>query len=415
MGPVMNLNMGKTAAAFVAPALVLAAGAWMAMPHGGFKEPASILPLAPYLVAVPGALMGWWFNRGRAVFLLALLVVAHGTLNALVPGPPGPGVNGQVIYAALCVVLPINIAVFAFAEERGIFTIHGLSRAVAILVQVALLAAIAGAGSAAQKTAAEFLHFRIAAPEFDAWTYITQPGILVFAIAACALTARLAVTKAAMVGGALGALIACALALHMIGRDTAPAVFLTVAALLVVLAIVQDAYRMAYIDELTSLPARRALTADMKNLGGCYAIAMLDVDHFKKFNDTYGHDVGDQVLQMVASTLSGVRGGGRSFRYGGEEFTVIFAGKTVDEAWDHLEELRERVAAGRFTLRAKDRPKHKPETPRRNKAGNDEVGVNISIGVAEKKPATANPEDVLKAADKALYRAKKAGRNRVSR
>lgn len=413
----MNLNWGKTASAFLGPMLLLAVGLWMAAPHGGFKAPttAAILPLAPYLVAVPGALMALWFNQGRVVFLLAVLMLTHGTLSALTPGAPGTGADGQVIYAALCVAVPINIVAFSLNAERGLLTTYGLTRAAAILIQAAAITVVSGAGPDARKTAAELLHIRLFAPDFDAWTYITQPGILVFTVAALTMGARSAMTRTNLDGGALGALAASALALHMIDKGGATAVFLTVAALMIVLAVVKDAYRMAFIDELTGLPARRALAAAMKNLNGRYAIAMLDVDHFKKFNDTHGHDVGDQVLQMVASKLGAVTGGGRAFRYGGEEFTVLFPGKTIDEVWNNLEKLRESVAAGRFTLRDKDRPRQKPETPRRRKTGADEIGVNISIGVAEKKAPLSTADAVIRAADKALYKAKENGRNQVSR
>jgi len=75
------------------------------------------------------------------------------------------------------------------------------------------------------------------------------------------------------------------------------------------------------------LPSRRALIERLPSLGRRYTVAMVDVDHFKNFNDTYGHDAGDQVLRMVASRLGEVSGGGTAFRYGGEEFTILFPGK----------------------------------------------------------------------------------------
>jgi GGDEF domain-containing protein len=88
---------------------------------------------------------------------------------------------------------------------------------------------------------------------------------------------------------------------------------------------------------------------------------MADVDHFKRFNDRYGHDVGDQVLKMLAAWLAKAGGGGKAFRYGGEEFTLIFAGKTAEEATPQLEPEREAIAASEFTVRGKDRPRRKPK------------------------------------------------------
>jgi PleD family two-component response regulator len=142
---------------------------------------------------------------------------------------------------------------------------------------------------------------------------------------------------------------------------------------------------------------------------------MVDVDHFKKFNDTHGHDVGDQVLRLVATRLAGVGGSGIAFRYGGEEFTILFPGKDADEALPHLEELRADIAAYRMTLRAPDRPRRTRSGKRRRGAsgGTKQLAVTVSIGVASRTPRHDAPEAVIKAADRALYRAKRGGRNRV--
>ena len=123
------------------------------------------------------------------------------------------------------------------------------------------------------------------------------------------------------------------------------------AGLVLVFAVLEHGYDIAYRDELTGLPGRRAFNNVMEQLGGTYAIAMCDVDHFKRFNDTYGHDAGDQVLRMVAAKLSQVGGGGRAFRYGGEEFLVVFRGRSAREAEPFVESLRRSIADGGFVLR----------------------------------------------------------------
>src|SRR3990170_147382 len=117
---------------------------------------------------------------------------------------------------------------------------------------------------------------------------------------------------------------------------------------------------MAFRDELTRLPGRRALNEALQQTGGQYAVAMVDVDHFKKFNDTYGHDVGDQVLKMVAARLDEVTGGGRAFRYGGEDLRVWFGGKRGDGALPPLALLRATIKDTRFPLRGPSRPRKKP-------------------------------------------------------
>ena len=99
----------------------------------------------------------------------------------------------------------------------------------------------------------------------------------------------------------------------------------------------------------------------MAGLGPRYVLAMGDVDHFKSFNDTHGHDIGDQVLKLVAARLAEVEGGGRAFRYGGEEFTVLFDDATLEQAMPHLEATRASVEAYRMAVRSEARPKEQEQ------------------------------------------------------
>ena len=136
-----------------------------------------------------------------------------------------------------------------------------------------------------------------------------------------------------------------------------PATFCTAAGLIITFSILQDSYNMAFRDDLTGIPSRRALNESLHGIGRRYAMAMLDIDHFKRFNDTYGHDVGDQVLKMVAKKMLAVGGGGKAFRYGGEEFTILFPGKRVADALPHLENVRQSIEEYRLAIRSDDRPK----------------------------------------------------------
>lgn len=177
--------------------------------------------------------------------------------------------------------------------------------------------------------------------------------------------------------------------------------------------VVEHSFRLAYIDELTEIPGRRALVEDIQDRGSVFTLAMLDVDHFKQFNDTHGHEVGDQVLRMVAARLATVGNGGTAYRYGGEEFTVVFPGKTADEVTPELERLRTLVENSPMVLRAADRPEKKPKAPKRaKKKKNPSVNVTISVGAATRKQ-DEHWERVMKRADQALYKAKEEGRNRV--
>ena len=181
------------------------------------------------------------------------------------------------------------------------------------------------------------------------------------------------------------------------------------------ISLAHEGYHMAFRDELTGLPGRRALNERLQRMGRVYTLAMADVDHFKKFNDTHGHDVGDQVLRLVASRLSKVTGGGRAYRYGGEEFALVFAGKTAEECVPHVEAVREMIANYVMHLRDQHNRPQDDTAGRQRRAGSGggTVSVTISIGVAERQADHRNPEAVLKSADQALYSAKGAGRNCV--
>lgn len=178
---------------------------------------------------------------------------------------------------------------------------------------------------------------------------------------------------------------------------------------------VHESFNMAFKDDLTGLPGRRALNEHLAKLGRQYTLAMMDVDHFKKFNDTYGHDIGDQVLKMVAHQISLVNGGGKAYRYGGEEFTIVFANKSVNETLSHLEDVRTSIESEIMLLSPEvvEQLNAAPGKGKKKKHSG-EVSVTISIGAAERSEALKQTEQVLKAADDALYRAKKAGRNQVS-
>ncbi|MCP1727209.1 diguanylate cyclase (GGDEF)-like protein [Natronospira proteinivora] len=165
------------------------------------------------------------------------------------------------------------------------------------------------------------------------------------------------------------------------------------------------AWALAFIDELTGLPNRRALDYRLRRRQ--LAIAMVDVDHFKKFNDTWGHDAGDEVLRWVAHTLSRRSQGAKAYRYGGEEFAIVFRTAHPAKAGKHLEALRRNLYENHFKLRG----------PRRNrkyrgKGGGKPVRITASFGLAMARSGEA-PAETMRRADAALYRAKRNGRNRV--
>jgi len=186
----------------------------------------------------------------------------------------------------------------------------------------------------------------------------------------------------------------------------------TVIGLITLYSVYKLYWQNVYIDELTGIPNRRALNEHLKKLGRKYSIAMLDIDNFKKFNDNYGHTEGDNVLRFVAIHLK-ISSKSKVFRYGGEEFSIIYPGRKADEVVWQLEQMREELAKSHFFIRMSETNRSKRSEVDRGKSSPNgkKAKVTISIGIAQRGDKLRTPEDVIKAADKALYSAKKKGRN----
>ncbi|HET7151439.1 MAG TPA: GGDEF domain-containing protein [Candidatus Acidoferrum sp.] len=379
-------------------------GAWLVLAAWGLQQEESArLAVAPYarffcFGALAGAvLVSWYYSQGRVLFsavVVGLTVWGVRTLPA----------SAEVSELAAAFLLPLNIALFASLSERGTVTLSGLWKMVLITIEsagVVMLGELRGGRLEA------FLRWG-QDPSGATWIPLTQE--ILFAAAALALLGLAAIRRTRVEAGLFWVLVAAFMGLRRAGREDEPLFYFGAAGLILVYTVLEHGYEIAHHDELTGLPGRRALKEVMLELGGRYAVAMCDVDHFKTFNDTFGHDAGDQVLRFIGSKLSQVGGGARAFRYGGEEFTVVFPGRTAEEAQPFVESLREAIATSGFGLRAPGRPEKKPEHA---SEGQIFVTITISIGVAENSKKLSTPELVLEAADGALYRAKEAGRNCV--
>ena len=258
------------------------------------------------------------------------------------------------------------------------------------------------------------LHDILALGSINGWslTLPVQPLTLMTVFATCFFLCTRALRGGTpFYSGLLGALIATTGAVVTQGFSSECFVLATAFSLL--LSAVEMSHDLAFRDALTGLPGRRALEEAFRRIGRPYVLAMVDVDHFKRFNDTYGHDAGDEALRMVGAELSRVEMGGRAFRYGGEEFTILFAGKTLEEVEDAIESVRERIAKRPFAIRHQDRPQKKPKRIKATTKKTPTTSVTVSIGVADATEKLDKPTSIIKRADQRLYTAKKAGRNRV--
>ncbi len=359
----------------------------------------------PYTVLAAALLLGFRFNRSRLVFTVALLAITQYVLDGGVATP-----EQRLFFHATTFLLPFNLALVALLPERGTVTPAGLVRWVLIAVQVMVVAFLARSFPA---DATALLRTRFLPSVLTAWTPLAQPAVAAFLAIGTLLVLAWLREPQSPVRAYAYALIAAFLCLTWKATGPGQEIWLATSGLVLVVAVVEASYMMAYRDGLTELPGRRALNEALPRLSGQFTVAMVDVDHFKRFNDQYGHDAGDHVLRLVAARLAHAPGGATAYRYGGEEFALIFSGKGAEECLPHLEELRETVETSHFTMRRRFRPRNKPPAPKGRKT-REAIIITVSIGVAEKNHRHSTPDQVVQAADKALYRAKESGRNRVS-
>ena len=300
-----------------------------------------------------------------------------------------------------------------FITERGLRSGRGML--VVALVPVLLFASwwIVGHTPAGAYVR---LHEQLSLNPFPGYLLsLRGTGVMVTAIAAG--LALLVLQGGEDAAALVGALLFVFVALALFDRPGMVVVMLTAAGLNLGISLLRSSHEMAFRDELTGLLGRRALNDRLKGLGRRYVIAMVDVDHFKQFNDTWGHDVGDDVLKMVARNIDEVRGGGTAYRYGGEEFSIVFPGRTLDQCAPHLEEVRRAVERYQLVLRDNNQREvpvriAKARRGRRlQNRGTESVSVTVSIGMSERNDQHQTPEEVIAAADAALYRAKEKGRN----
>ncbi len=165
--------------------------------------------------------------------------------------------------------------------------------------------------------------------------------------------------------------------------------------------------RAATIDFLTNLPNRRTIASTgttrfnaAQRAGGGFAAAIVDIDHFKSVNDRFGHDVGDLALQHVAAILAhSCRGPNMVGRQGGEEFAALLEAISPADAHVAAERMRAAIASAPLVLGGAEQP--------------TTLSITVSIGVGLFAAGDKSLDDILRRADKALYRAKEGGRNRV--
>jgi len=389
-----------------------------------------LIPIAPsainfyyYAVFGGGILLASRFHSSRVFFALLTLFLGQRAIEffaapGVVSGP------GHIAVEAIAVLWPVNFVLFSFVRERGLAVSSISSRLGLLLVESVFVAVICRPDSPAPF----FLHPQLLSHSLFQWTKVPQLAWILLFLASATLLIRFFLYRNQVESGLFWSLITAFLGLQSGAVGPVPRAYIASSALILLGSIIENSYVLAYHDELTRLPARRSFNDAILGLQDPYSIAVVDIDHFKSFNDTYGHDIGDQVLCMVSTRLAHVTGNGHAYRVGGEEFCVLFPGRSSSEALKHLELLRQTIENSSFHVRRPhDRRsvRHGPDrrrTPRKRmslkrsvppQSTGIELSVTVSIGVAESSHQSEDANAVIRAADQALYRAKESGRNRI--
>lgn len=395
---------GKKIVAAIIPFVVLFFAWILAMGKLFANQLNAVLATLPYVLAFFGLMLSVWFQHSRAFYAVCILVFMMAVIPSAEKLSQRALINGMSLY------IPIVFIILALVKERGITSKYGAIKGVVLLVFLLLIVMDAGQVNPwlenMKPAGMIFIHS-------DQTTSIPRFSVFLFIVCLCILIARAFILTPNMEMAFTGAALGSFIILHFMEYPQVLAIYYSAVFLIFIVALFQTSYSLAFHDTLTGVLSRRALEQEMLRLGNKYAIAMVDIDHFKKVNDKYGHRVGDEVLKMVATMIERNITGGKVFRYGGEEFIVIFSRKNADDIFDLMDQVRSLIEKRPFVIRSLSRPKKKPKTNIFRECGTERLKITVSIGIADKNERLYSAGKVIEAADKALYRAKSNGRNCV--
>ncbi len=358
---------------------------------------AIILKVLPFLLLILGLILSVLFNKSKLFFTLILMAAAllvlytRQTENRFF----------DLLFFCTGLLIPLNTLFFANTQEKGIFSPTGKAKMTllgfqAILVMYCLL--FQEAWLAVLKSYALF------PPEIQRNLAPDDLVTILFVLCLVIFILRDFFKRDSNQSVQFFSLSTLFMAFLKPNDVLWYSLFLSGSGLYHLLTLLKKSYTMAYLDDLTGIPGRRALNEDLQKLSGLFTLAMVDIDHFKQFNDKFGHDVGDEALRHVARSMKRALRGGRIYRFGGEEFTVIYPARDTAHALINLEEIRRKVETEPLNSHTRSGKSVKTQ----------KLPLTISLGLAESS-VDSRPSEVLKLADQALYRAKEKGRNQVSR
>lgn len=375
---------------------------WMQQPVAAF----------PYFVFAFGLVFGWYLSNVRLILSLVLLALADRGLAVMSAGGADVSVGGTSMFSIAAFLLPVNLLAFSILKEESVSTTRGALRVLVVLAQPFLVLWLCYPEQDELAAA-----FRVRYFEWwpDDWTPIPQPALIAFISAGVIHASRFVLHRDPYEAGSVWVLGLIVSAFHCTQFGWKPTGFLGAAGLIMMLTLVQATHQRMYRDELTGIPGRLAYQEAIGGLGKRYAIAVLGVDQLKGYAGSHGRLVAEQVLKIVAPRLQAACRDGRVFRVSGEEFTVLFPGRSVTETIVALDMVRKAAERVSLYLRGRDRVWEDSRGTKSFGPRDQALPVTVSIGVAETTVGESTLEGVVKSAYRALYEAKGSGGNVVKR
>lgn len=379
------------------------------------------LSYLPYPVMVGGVLASWRFNNTGLVltaFALILMYLAVQNHGAPVYGQP---MTSPAVCKAALFLFPLNLLGFSLLIRRRIFSTFGSLYLFLFGLEalaVGVLCNPYGMLSVECRTVLAVYSPALSDGVFGlslTWTRFLNgigrlPCVLLLLWTLVFLFVRYVYRRDMGLAG-FSMILATAMAGLLTANTPASTGLLFFASgWLVIITAIEGSFAMSDQDVLTGLDARKRFEALLQTLRGHYALALVDLDQFSRFNDDFGPDAGDAALKIIGDKLADLFRGVRAFRYSGEEFLVVFPEPQAAEAEILLETFRRKIESFPFLVPATriglTGAAQKKRTQMRSAPLT--VSVGVAFGASSKKP-----QDVLKYADKALEQAKREGRNRV--
>jgi diguanylate cyclase (GGDEF)-like protein len=391
--------MSALATGFFTPVLCVLLALLLCWQQSAFgPDLRALLPVLPYILLSIASLIALLSNHSRELALSLLMLGAYWLIRSTLQAPLSSVPAAQIFYL-LTVSLPIIGTAYLFIPETGL--LHPLGILVALL-PVALLMGLGQLFMAHPELGAELS--RASQQNHLSSMHISAGALGLYALSCSCAGLMLFLKHQSTPSSVLGCLLALFVLLSWIHIENISATMFIGIGLLLTITITSALFHIGFYDELTQIGNRRALHAAVKTAGNQYTLAIVDADHFKKINDRFGHDLGDQALKVIASCISKTGCGAKAFRYGGEEFCLLFKGKTRDQVADCLEQLRQVIANYDMVIRDK---KHRPtkqaagEKKRGASKRHSNLRLTVSVGVADNSKG-GSFDHLIKLADRAL-------------